>query len=243
MTLEIDIGNTQIKWRIVLGSEIISRGADFTQNVLRKSRLSISSQYLFSEARLSCVAGSELEELVCDQLSADFDIPVFNARVSQVAGPVICGYKNPMRLGVDRWLGILACFNIASRDFVIVDAGTAMTVDIVQADGLHLGGYISPGQALLQHSLDLGTHELQVGSTQKCRASSVPTDTDEAIIRGCLMSSVALIERICCEGQRDLYVTGGDAMSLLEELSLDANYIEDLVLDGLSATGLVLEIF
>ena len=243
MILEIDIGNTRVKWRIVTGSKIIFRGTQSSQNVLRQGRLAINDQYLFSQVRLCCVAGSALESLVCGQLAADFDIPIFIARVSRVAGPVKCGYKNPKMLGIDRWLGILACYASASRDFVVVDAGTAMTIDVVKANGLHLGGYICPGQALLRNSLNSVVQKLRVSALQKCRKDSAPVSTEEAILRGCLMSSVALIERICGEEPRDLYITGGDAMSLLRELSLEANFVEDLVLDGLSATGLNFEFF
>ena len=243
MILEIDIGNTRVKWRIVSGSKIIFRETQSSQNVLRDGRLAIDDQYPFSEARLCCVAGSALGILVCGQLSADFDIPVSVARVSEVAGSVTCGYENPTMLGIDRWLGILACYERATRDFVVVDAGTAMTIDVVKANGLHLGGYICPGQALLRNSLNSVVQKSRVSALQKCREGSAPVSTEEAILRGCLMSSVALIERICNEEPRDLYITGGDAMSLLGELSLEANFVEDLVLNGLSVTGLVFEVF
>ncbi len=243
MILEIDIGNTRVKWRIVSGSKIIFRDTQSSQNVLRDGRLAIDDQYPFSEARLCCVAGSALGILVCGQLSADFDIPVSVARVSEVAGSVTCGYENPTMLGIDRWLGILACYERATRDFVVVDAGTAMTVDIVETNGLHLGGYICPGQSLLRNSLSSVLHKFRLDAVKKYRESSAPSNTEEAIIRGCLISSIALIERICDAGSRDLYITGGDAIILLEELSLEANFIEDLVLDGLSATGLVFDVF
>src|SRR5690606_12310751 len=83
--------------------------------------------------------------------------------LSQInAAGVVNGYERPEQLGADRWLAILAGFSRAKRASVIVDCGSAITLDLVSARGEHLGGYIAPGLTLMRRALLGNTEKIKI---------------------------------------------------------------------------------
>ena len=120
----------------------------------------------------------------------------------------------------------------------MVDAGSAVTIDIVDADGLHLGGYIVPGLGLMHRALWEGTDQIKVELKQGVNIANPGVSTDEAVDKGCVLMLVALIESMVERYQCLTVVTGGDGMLLLEQLAVDAEYLPDLVLDGLAVDGI-----
>ena len=71
------------------------------------------------------------------------------------------GYRDPERLGVDRWLALIAARERSKQPTVIVDAGSACTIDLLDSEGRHLGGYILPGLTAMGEALVRGTHQIQ----------------------------------------------------------------------------------
>lgn len=145
-------------------------------------------------------------------------------------------YQQPGRLGVDRWLAALACREPGVATLV-VDAGTALTVDAVGATGEHLGGYILPGLALQRQAL--ADHTAQVRFPESDWSGlEWGRDTAAAVGHGSLLAMVALIsaaqQRLSAgEGvSAALVLTGGDA-GVLQPWLPEAHHQPQLLLQGL----------
>lgn len=164
------------------------------------------------------------------------------ACVHEVASPaselgVSNSYADPSRLGVDRWLAMLGAKVGQAEAYLIVDAGTALTMDLVAADGRHEGGYIVPGPRLMQSSL--------LTDTQRVRFSEgvEPTlvggcSTADCVSAGIWTSLVGAIEHVMSvHPDHKALITGGDAETLLG-LGVDAQWRPHLVLEGLALKAL-----
>ncbi|MCP4272906.1 MAG: type III pantothenate kinase [Gammaproteobacteria bacterium] len=146
-------------------------------------------------------------------------------------------YEQIEKMGVDRWLVMLACWQQLKSGFIVVDAGSAMTLDIVDKSGQHLGGHIVPGLALQKHALQYGTDRVNFGKETKAVAFKPGTSTDGAVQNGCLtvLSSyiTAMYQQNNVQGSLPLVITGGDAVVLSETLNVEHEVIPGLVLKGL----------
>jgi type III pantothenate kinase len=167
-------------------------------------------------------------------------------------GPVslLNGYRDPMQLGADRWHCMLgACFaaSQSTRGLVVVNAGTATTVDCIEATtragnlgfaGRFVGGVIGPGVRLMSESLKAGTAGLPVANGI---ANAFPDNTDAAIVTGVLDAQTGLVQQIWrrfadrLAAAPQLVLTGGNAAMLAPRLSIGSAVIADnLVLRGLA---------
>ena len=161
MILDLDIGNTLSKWRLkdADSSEIRSRGAVWTREEW-KPGADIPDLDVVETVRISSVARrsvlAQTESLLKDRVRS-----VHVARSCREALGVTNGYHEPGRLGVDRWMGVLAGYQLAGASCT-VDCGSAITVDFVLPGGRHLGGYILPGLRLMKESLKLGTRNVAI---------------------------------------------------------------------------------
>ena len=140
-------------------------------------------------------------------------------------------------MGADRWHGMYGAWQLLRGGFAVVDAGTAITVDYVAADGRHIGGYILPGLKMMLRSLQLDAARIGFDSRDS-GITSPGRDTGECVNHGLSWLFQSAIERIHSDtrtyGLPDIVVTGGDASRLLD-LGLAADYRPSLVLEGLDA--------
>ena len=173
-------------------------------------------------AQLSNVAGDTVIATLSKQLRAQFAISLQVAKVSPRVGLVSCGYTSLETLGVDRWLAVLAAFEKTGRAAVVVDAGSALTVDIVNSEGVHQGGYIVPGVRLLQESLWQGTDQVKVDQYGSGEQPIPGVTTEQAVSHGCILMLVAFIERLAAERRAELIITGGDALLIKSQLAVKA---------------------
>ena len=252
MILQIDAGNTRIKWRVIEGSRsgnkgyrtvdkgcrTVAEGNQLTSSILTGEPLLLPTVTTLTMAQLSNVAGDTVIAALSKQLRAQFAISLQVAKVSPRVGLMSCGYTSPETLGVDRWLAVLAAFEKTGRAAVVVDAGSALTVDIVNSEGVHQGGYIVPGVRLLQESLWQGTDQVKVDQYGSGEQPIPGVTTEQAVSHGCILMLVAFIERLAAERRAELIITGGDALLIKSQLAVKADYCPDLVLDGLSTEGL-----
>ncbi len=252
MILQIDAGNTRIKWRVIEGSRsgnkgyrtvdkgcrTVAEGNQLTSSILTGEPLLLPTVTTLTMAQLSNVAGDTVIATLSKQLRAQFAISLQVAKVSPRVGLVSCGYTSLETLGVDRWLAVLAAFEKTGRAAVVVDAGSALTVDIVNSEGVHQGGYIVPGVRLLQESLWQGTDQVKVDQYGSGEQPIPGVTTEQAVSHGCILMLVAFIERLAAERRAELIITGGDALLIKSQLAVKADYCPDLVLDGLSTEGL-----
>lgn len=238
MILEIDIGNTRIKWRQkrmngdgVIGEGVFANEGDF---------ILASSQYAKPNIfRLSNVREQELTERLVSWGREIWNLDPLIAEVSRKCGGVNINYQDVSRLGVDRWLAMLAGYKIATSACVIVDCGTAFTLDSITTKGNHLGGFILPGLGLMRQSLSENTR-VRISPKDKHQSIALGNSTGEAVLNGSLAALLALIEKEVAkikvmEGSCRLILTGGDS-HLLKGLinAIDAELVPSLVLDGLA---------
>lgn len=239
MILEIDAGNTRIKWRC-LSVSADQPGASGVAEDERELIAQFSGESGLTAIRLSCVRGPDAIEQISEWARTSLGITVQVAKVTRECAGVSNYYSDMSRMGVDRWLAMLAAFNRARGACVIVDAGTAMTVDAISAEGAHLGGYILPGRQLQAKVLQDNTR-IRL-KTEPGPAIDFGHDTEAAVVNGIYASQVALIEKVLnsCSKKSDnlkLYLAGGDALTLSELLAhsdaFEVETVSDLVLDGL----------
>ena len=232
--LEIDWGNTCLKWRLVeRGSKILRRGVSRSGQALLESAEVEDFAGIVTEVRLCSVRGAdEVDELVA-QLQEKVKVTVTLLEVRRDCGGLTIQYKDVGRLGVDRWLGMLAALRSAPKGFIMVDSGTAITIDVVNASGVHLGGYIVPGLKLMRRSLELNT-KIRLGGGLHADDFALGQSTDDAVYNGTSMMAVGLIEEVKHQHpDLSVFLAGGDAETLAKSLRFVGWEIKsDLVLNG-----------
>lgn len=158
------------------------------------------------------------------------------------AAGVTCAYAEPSRLGADRWAALAGARARTAGPCLVVDAGSAITVDAMQSGGHHLGGWIAPGIGLMRELLHQRTGDLAPFSAKSRDAeegAEFPTDTRPAIAAGTREAAVGLVrmarERLAGRAAAPVtvFLTGGDAALLAPSLP-DALVLPHLVLEGLA---------
>ena len=134
---------------------------------------------------------------------------------------------------------MIGALHSTESSFIVIDAGSALTIDVVKQSGEHIGGYIVPGLRMMKNSLGLNTAQIMLGQDAKLPSMSLGKSTSDCVEAGIHLSSVKLIEAVFEEESRKLkecqvFITGGDANLLASLLSLKYVIIPDLVLRGLS---------
>ena len=236
--LEIDIGNSRIKWRRFADDRkvVTSRGINLDINGFLAEQANHEKP---SAVRLSNVSDTKISSKIADWAGVNWNIQPIVAVVCAECSGVKIQYKDVSRLGVDRWLAMLAAYNQSNGPCLIIDSGTAFTLDVINEEGLHLGGYILPGLRLMRESLVSKTGIRLADQVLEPRLE-LGNSTQEAVFNGGVASLVALVEKEI-EEQRNkgfkpnVFITGGDASVLDDLLTYPKSTIEeDLVLDGLS---------
>jgi len=213
--LFIDVGNTTVKWLF---------DGDYQSVPVSKFNLALlpESKQVF----VSCVGDKTLLEGLKNTTFVESQA-TFNIFKS--------AYKNADELGVDRFLAMIATINqYPNQTRLIVDAGSALTFDLVLADGTHQGGLIMPGLGKLRRSFDQFCTESQQLHNHKLADN---TSDAWACGTGQMFTSVinAQIERYLDEfGDLVVVLSGGDSKLLALRLSHAIKLQPNLVLEGLS---------
>jgi len=235
MNLQIDVGNTFLKWRVVVGGKVVARGGHATCDDECLAGFSFWGK--LEAIALACVASEDVEVRLLSVLKRNRpDITPFIACTQSFFGGVSCAYQSPEQMGVDRWLALVAGYLKYGESCCVVDCGSAITVDVVSGSGSHEGGYILPGMRLMKNSLMTGTKNVQF---EDLGVISVQygKNTTECVGNGINYMILSLFDHLKCrqskEGVIHLFVTGGDA-DLIASLCDGVEMIPDLVLDGLA---------
>ena len=242
MDLLIDIGNTRIKWSTLdangMSGQSAAAHADWTRDRFIEQVLQMARP---DRVLVSNVGGVRMASLLSEALDQRWKITATFVESSAAACGVVNSYPDPRKLGVDRWLCLIAAHAMQPRATCIVSAGTAMTIDALTADGVHLGGVIVPGPDLMVSSLFRGTSDLQSKSAQGSIASGLfANNTLGAIHQGALNALAALVERAIESMRLNLQVaptvilTGGACQRLEPLIAASSVVIPDLVLRGLA---------
>jgi type III pantothenate kinase len=239
MSLLVDIGNSRVKWGIVQDDRIVSgqpfpSAAESLAESLDRYWLSLPVPHRIYACN---VAGSNAEQAITAWTQRHWgDSPRF-ARSAERGYGVMNGYEKPEKLGVDRWVSLIALREFARGPACVVDCGTALTFDVLDADGRHLGGLIAPGLAMMRRSLvrdTKGIRDIDSGDSRFFGRS-----TAAAVKGGVLAACTGLIERSVREAVKelgqvpDLVLTGGDADVVADTLDGPCTVVQDLILRGL----------
>lgn len=238
MILEIDLGNTRAKWRLMDGRQAVARGVFVQGNSLEKM---LPCENI-DRIKVVSVASHSILQALRAQLSL-LGVELEMALSAKTTAGVSNGYAQPERLGVDRWSAVVAAYQQRRSAVLVVDAGSALTVDAVDASGVHLGGYITPGLGLMRNSLLQNTGGVRFERNSYDLGVSFACNTDDAVSAGLLASSVGAVLVALAEAEKilvsgfDVVMTGGDAgliePFLPEMTSGSITVVPELVLDGL----------
>ena len=253
MILLLDIGNSFIKWAwldsawpkcvrkglpdLSDADELLHAGEDIP-TALNEAWSNLPKP---KKVWATNVAGDEVSLQVQEWIKQHWACPLQFAKSQNQSAKVINAYPNPEQLGVDRWLGLLAVNVAYSGASAVIDCGSAITVDAIDASGKHLGGLILPGIKMMRDSLYSDAHGVnELTETETPSGMLFATNTATAVEVGSLYAVVAYIERVVTDMQKELgdkfqcVLTGGDAEEILPMLSVTVEHNPVLVLQGLS---------
>lgn len=232
MLLCVDCGNTRIKWGLHDGNGWLKRAALPLADVDRLAQAFSGLPSL--SGVVACSVVGEQARAVVEKAVVALGLPL-RWVVSQ---PAQCGvtntYIDPAQLGADRWAALIGARHIFQGDCLVVNAGTATTVDVLDRKGIFQGGLILPGIDLMRASLANNTARLPLTDGEY---RPLPRNTADAIASGALQATAGAIARlyaqIAASGEAICLVTGGAAARLLPVLDLPWRAVDHLVLEGL----------
>lgn len=229
-----DVGNSRLKFARLMGdggmqahAALPHRAAGWRADAAALPRGEV--------AYIANVAGATVAVELLSALSARFARISLVRSQARLAGLRIA-YRQPERLGVDRFLALLAAHLRLRSDVLLVGVGTALTIDLLAADGRHHGGRIAPSPASMRAALHARARHLPaVGGARRRFAA----DTADALASGCDGAALALVADSLRAARRRLrrrpllVLHGGGADALRSGLP-QAQHLPDLVLDGLA---------
>ncbi|MEM1090309.1 MAG: type III pantothenate kinase [Pseudomonadota bacterium] len=242
--LLIDLGNTRLKWTRA-GSEGLEPSRQLGCDQPLAPALARAWDKLETPRRIAVVSvgARPVRETLNEWIRGRWSCPISHAEsaaTAQVRAPleetarfVVNSYADPQQMGADRWIAMLGAASLCRGAFAVVDAGTALTVDVVGDDGQHRGGWILPGRALMHRSLSRGTAAVRPDLIDSDGAFGQDTRTCVAGgVSAAVLGALQLLDRQLppdCQ----LLVCGGDGRWLSQHLPR-ARYEADLVLQGLN---------
>lgn len=257
MNLLIDAGNTRIKWALVNGDDWLRSG------VLPIEQAGELSQHLadrFDSLRtglrdvqqiwVSNVAGEEVAQHIRNISTGQPQPRFVVAREAQCG--VRNGYSDAGQLGSDRWAALIAAWHLVRGECLVVNCGTATTIDTLSGQGEFIGGLILPGVELMQNSLVAATAQLKPGQLKPWQGEYVPfpLNTADALFSGAIQASCGAIQRqhallnrvlnVASDGSAPVVLSGGAAGVLQPYLNQGLLNVQPRVVDNLVLQGLLL---
>ena len=242
MNWVVDIGNSAIKWASVTDDGI----GPSEHSAWRDLGLAEALDQEWGDVKApeqimcACVAGVDIEAEFIQWCQDVWKLKPQIAHSQQNALGVKNAYIDAKSLGSDRWLALIAARKLAGQSpTCVIDCGTAMTIDAMDANGNHLGGFILPGLQMMQSSL-LGGTSITVADSEGGNSTLFARNTADAIRGGALYAMVATIDRVFADIDTELnepvlrILCGGDAPELLSLLKGPVEHKPDLVLEGLA---------
>ncbi|MCE5233622.1 MAG: type III pantothenate kinase [Xanthomonadaceae bacterium] len=239
MNLLLDLGNTRLKWAraedgaLTPGAPLAWADETMLHGLARRwAALPNPARVL-----VASVAGAERDAALAEAVRVRFHVEAEFVRSPAAACGVRNAYAEPERLGVDRFLAMVAARAQRLAPCVIAGGGTALTLDALAGDGRHLGGLIAPGPALMQSALRDAAARVVV--ERPGRIVDAADNTPDALASGCWQAAAALIERFHAHmaaalgGAPRVLLAGGDADALGALLAVPHQPLRDAVLRGL----------
>lgn len=240
--LLVDAGNTRIKWCLIReGKKESGAPIECSESLADALDRCWSPLEVPGQCALACVSGAKVEREISAWLAANWSLTPYVAHSSAFESGVESGYRQPERLGVDRWLALIGAARRSSGPLMVVDLGTAVSVDLLDAGRRHRGGYLLPGRRLMCAALVRGTAGVEVDEERWSMALEPGSSTEDALSAGITLALSAALERI--HDQAGLFLgeiprlmlTGGDAVWMQARLACPCEVQEDLLFEGLWA--------
>ena len=232
MLLCLDAGNTRLKFGLFDGGRWLLQDAlDYAAFDELPARLPASPTRI-----VACnVAGQAVRQRI-EVLAGKLGLPLTWLCSTAAACGVTNSYDTPEQLGADRWAALIGARALHGGACVVAVAGTATTIDALDASGRFRGGLILPGLALMRAALAGNTADLPHASGS---FRSLPTNTDDAIVSGALHATLGAIARMRATLGADVacLLSGGAAAELAPHLEPPQRLIDNLVLEGLARFG------
>ncbi len=234
MILVVDAGNSRVKWGLYDDQRWQARGGcenrDVGQLAARWSALPSPRQIVVAN-----VAGDTMNAELRTQFQHWPTKPHWITAQKEQCG-VKNGYDEPTRLGSDRWAALIAAWSQCHHSCVVVNVGTAVTVDALSDHGVFLGGFILPGPTLMRCAL--ATHTAGVNTGAGRTYQPYPQTTDDAVYSGGLAAITGAIEHMVAQLTQEgslpsCLLSGGGAATIAPQLPFTTQVIDNLVLDGL----------
>lgn len=251
MLLAIDSGNTRTKWAVFNDQgEILHHGVCLNTEIEAIDFLPLTLVY--ERAIISSVAGEQLAAALAKKLT-HLGVAIHWLKSTAKCGNVLNRYSTPENFGTDRWASLIAAWHIKQASCVVVNAGTAVTIDALSVNNGQaefIGGMILPGIDLMLKSLGTATAQLpNIASEQPTTAGInqqhdiFAKNTIEAMRIGALNAACGAILQMLaalsakCEHAPYIVLSGGDAQRIHDNLSGDVTsrvlIVDNLVLHGL----------
>ncbi|MDT7526299.1 MAG: type III pantothenate kinase [Pseudidiomarina maritima] len=235
--LLVDAGNTRVKTALMDAEGHLEPLFNVSYSDLPKQQIEHSLKGIW----LAEVSGTERAQQVEAWLS-QFAAPITTIQSEQAAFGVENAYETPQHLGVDRWLALIGAYNEVPKATLIIDAGTAITVDWLNAEGKHLGGWIVPGVDLMKQAVTARAPKVfSDADTDWGKAQQVGRSTPECLANGCVNAFVGVIRQALAVSETELdwfdfrvLFSGGSTPLLPADLKRRGELRTELVLQGLS---------
>ena len=244
MILVIDVGNTRLKWAWLTNTGL----SDQQAVVHRDAKSGMWTAALFetpqrpSRILVSNVAGADMAKTLSKLAKKMFHVEIEFVTATQEYHGLTNGYLDPTLLGADRWLALIGAWTRAKGALCVVDAGTAVKVDSVDARGQHLGGLIAPGIHMMREALMSKTSDIAkaASSSTPSLAGVLANNTVGAVSRGAIFALAGMADRAAEVIEQStgtvpkLFITGGDAGMITGTMRNHGEIVPDLVLQGLA---------
>lgn len=233
--LAIDSGNSYIKWGLHDGNQWTRKGRVFYNNayLLEKEFVGLPEP---TEIVISHVARTITREQLCTLISIWRVNPLWIV-AQKSHGDVTNGYSDPTQLGSDRWAALIAAWKIQHHACLVINMGTAMTIDALSESGEFLGGIILPGFYSMHQCL---LSDTQLPNVDTGDYQDFPVNTNDAIYSGVIQGLLGAIERMynllsshLNHPVENCILSGGSASALKPLIRFPITVIDNLVLEGL----------
>ncbi len=245
MQLLIDIGNSRVKWTL-FGGEGIRQSQSLEnskwQSQVRNNRwlAELKDNHPIASIVFACVGNKQLvSELT--HLAENEAIKITQVETAGQWQELKNAYTNYAQMGVDRWLAMMAAWENCHCASMVIDCGTAITIDAIAKNGSHLGGHIVAGLSLQKSKLLEKTTKVNAELSQQNTLMELASNTSDAVNFGTLQLVVDYLNNSWDRFQKqfpnaELFITGGDGELVSKLLDYRDNFHRDLVLEGIMLT-------
>ena len=243
--LLMDVGNSRIKWGVLDGGEIRRTGHIARRRIAEQGLQVLTTRIprRVDDVLVSNVAGTTFATRLSGVVGAHCECEVRFAHAAASGWGVTNAYRQPRRMGVDRWVALVGAWSELRSACLVVDAGTAITIDALDDAGHHLGGQIVAGMTMMMQALAASTDGIpEVGLITGRGSADVGIfgrTTAAAVREGARNAAAGAIDRALRVlrsggGKPSVVLTGGDASRILDALSEPPLHRPHLVLQGLA---------